>query len=303
MGEQFWWFYDVLTAAIVLVSAFLSGRKGIFKAMLSFSGYALSFIIAFSICGNFASSFYKGSVRSSNVKKLSKSISETEFIPCLADHLNQTYPSVAVDSRQLEEICKNPNFNTKEKLEKRLFTYLNSRNSVKVDTSEGFEQKLHEGYAHIMTTIVKEGMTAYSAETASIAIIDDPESFYELLPMLLNKELDDDAAEFIADNYIKKAYEEEIALAAFVVFLLLGATITLIVVKTITNIQRDSSIGSRAAGACIGIVSGLAFACAAAAIVRLNIILGNDKMLFFNFKAVDKTYIFKYLYNFILSKM
>ena len=38
---------------------------------------------------------------------------------------------------------------------------------------------------------------------------------------------------------------------------------------------------------------------AIAVIVRLNVVLGSNKMLFFNHEAIDNTYVFKYVYEFV----
>jgi hypothetical protein len=38
-----------------------------------------------------------------------------------------------------------------------------------------------------------------------------------------------------------------------------------------------------------------------AVMVRLYVVFGSNKMLFFNHEAIDNTYIFKYVYDFVKS--
>ena len=48
MGEQFWWFYDVIAAAAVAVCAFLAGRKGPVKSMVTFVGCIIALFVGIS---------------------------------------------------------------------------------------------------------------------------------------------------------------------------------------------------------------------------------------------------------------
>ena len=80
MGAQFWWFYDVIVAAAVLVCMFITIKKGIMKASVSFVGFALSIAIAFSLSSSLSSSLYSTAVRSSNVKKLNQTLENTDFV-------------------------------------------------------------------------------------------------------------------------------------------------------------------------------------------------------------------------------
>ena len=61
------------------------------------------------------------------------------------------------------------------------------------------------------------------------------------------------------------------------------------------------SLVSNIVGGVLGIIKGGIIVFVIAAMVRLSVILGNDEMLFFNFDAIDKTIIFKHLYQIVLK--
>ena len=62
-------------------------------------------------------------------------------------------------------------------------------------------------------------------------------------------------------------------------------------------------IPAHVGGALIGIPKGIILCFAVAAVIRLYVVLGSDEMLFFNFNAIDKTYIFKHMYNNVADMM
>ena len=59
----------------------------------------------------------------------------------------------------------------------------------------------------------------------------------------------------------------------------------------ILSYENDRTIVAKAKAAAVVV--------AVAAVIRLNVITGSDKMLFFNHEAIDSTYIFKYFYGFV----
>ena len=67
MGVQFWWFYDVIAVAVILVSIFLSVRKGLIKTIAALTGFVLSAVIAFSAGGPIAELMYEQSEKGSNI--------------------------------------------------------------------------------------------------------------------------------------------------------------------------------------------------------------------------------------------
>ena len=87
MGVQFWWFYDVIAVATILICLFITVKRGFLKAAVSLLGYVLALFIALSLSSSIGSSIYSKSVRESNVKKMDQALSENEFSEELAKYL------------------------------------------------------------------------------------------------------------------------------------------------------------------------------------------------------------------------
>jgi colicin V production protein len=299
MGEEFWWFYDVIAAAAVLICIYISERKGLFRSALSIGGYLLAFALAISVSGSLSDSIYKNAVRDSNVKKIEKSVSSVNFVEQTANHIESLGYNVNVKEDKLAEI-----YNSGENFDEKIYKYVNSINAMKVDEEETFYKKLHEGYAFIIKGIVAENLTGYAAESAENEIISHPEAVDDLIPLFMEKDDHSKAAQYIADTYTEKTYKSMIRIISFIALFAAVALLAVIIIRSILrNTKEDMNIAAYIFGGFAGIIKGAAIVVLIASVVRLNVILGNDDMLFFNVKAIDKTYIFKYVYDFIASKM
>lgn len=306
MGEQFWWFYDVAAVAVVLICVFISGRRGLTKALTSLVGGVLAFAIALTVSGNIASSLYRTTLRDSNVKKLAHSLEGKDLTEDMKAMLESFGYNIKVDYNKLDEIL-----HTGDDLDENIYNYVNNINSKIVDSEEQFYEKLHEGYGDILKRYVGEELSEFAAATAEKKVIDKPEKMEGLTP-LMNKYGDTSdeqitmvpVAKYIVTNFVCDAYIEFIRLITFIVLLVAVIVIMRLVFNAfLDDDSAHQSIASHTIGGVVGVIYGAVYVVAVAAMIRLYVILGSNEMLFFNFKAIDKTYLFKYFYKFITKTM
>ena len=183
MGVQFWWFYDVIAVAVVLVSIFISVRKGLMKAVATLIGLVLSAVIAFSAGGPVAELMYEQSEKSSNIKKYELSLESVDFISDLGNQLETLGYNIRIDSDELRKA-----FNDENNPEKKIYKYVNNINSKKVDEESIFINKLHESYAVVISNYVSKRMNEYSAEYTAEAIRKNPEQIFELYELLQDQD-------------------------------------------------------------------------------------------------------------------
>ncbi len=297
MGTQFWWFYDVIAVAIVLICIFLSARKNALRSSASLAGFILSFFIAFSVSGGIATSFYSSSVESRNAVKIRKTLGYTDFTENMQIYLQSLDYNLTLKEDKLESI-----FIDGTDVDSKVYKYVTDAKGKKFAEKEEFLTQLHEGYAQYTIKVVSEYLTPYAAESAAEEIRNHPDKFEELIPLLMDFEDKGPAAEYIAKNYVAMPYQGIIRLILFLAVFFILLIITLFISHALgRNDTSGGSIGARVFGGFLGIFNGAALVFAVAVMVRLYVILGDDKMLFFNFEAIDNTYIFKYVYNLVLS--
>lgn len=299
MGTQFWWFYDVLAAAAILLCVFISGKKGLVKSLTSFAGYLVAAVMAISISSGLGTALHDGIVRGENAKKLNKTLEYTKFVSEVSTYLSTEY-NRNVRTEQLLKIYKSD-----KPFNKQIYNYINNINVAKATGEKEFLETIRNCYADFTKKIVDSELSSFAAETAARKILDDPESFNELIPLLLNDETKMPAAQYIAENYTADAYIEVIRLITLLSILVAVIAVSLLLTKGFGNEYHHSDLplSSHAAGAFVGVLKGVVAVFAIAVVVRLNVILGNDNMLFFNFDAIKDTYIFKYFYEFVVNKL
>lgn len=302
MGTQFWWIFDVAVAAAVIICIFLMGKKGIIRSSISLVGFIISLALAVTISGTVSESIYKNTVRDSNVTKLNKTLNDVPFTENLKNYLNGLGYNLTVRSENLDKV-----FTSGKDIDQGIYNYMYHINNKKFDEEGQFFNLLHEGYAYVMSDIISRNLNAYSAEEAAEQIKNDPAKFEELIKLMVSKDPDEvmdmkPAAEFIADNYIADTYLSMIRLICLISILFILVIITLLIAKASSrNEEPASTLITHTIGGVSGALIGAAIVFAIAVIVRLNVILGNNDMLLFNSSSIEKTYIFKYIYNIVLS--
>lgn len=299
MGSQFWWFYDVLFVAVILIMVYLSAKRGIFKSLLHFSGYFLAVVIAFSVSSSIANGLYKNSIKNSNIKNLKKTLNEIDFILDSINIIETEFDfNGEIKYKRMEEIYTEKNI-MGYSYDKQIYQYVSSIYTGKINNETVFYNRLHEAYASYISNIVADELNAYAAETASRSIIDKPSQMDELIPLLLEHEDRTAAAEYIADKYTAGPYKSIVRLISFISILVIMIGVTILLTNTTFRTPGFQSLGSHIGGGAVGILLGLVIVVFIAACVRLNVICGENKMLFFNNEAIDNTYLFRHIYNFI----
>ncbi|MBQ8961415.1 MAG: hypothetical protein IJ071_09455 [Ruminococcus sp.] len=294
MGTEFWWFYDVVAAAAILICVFIAGKKGGTKAVLGLGASVLAVMIGLAVSGTIAGSLYKGTIRSSNIKKLEKSMEESAFITGMKSEMESFGYAITVKEETLEKI-----FSEGGDIDKALYKYANNINGRVVDEEASFNDNIHAAYAEVVGDLISDGLSKYAAGMAKDKIMKHPETMSELGPMMV-ADNPRRAASYIADNYISEAYRSVIRLLALAVLMGLVLLLGYILIKSYAGGDHDSVV-SHIIGGIMGIGIGGVVTFIIALFIRLYVILGSNEMLFFNFEAIDKTYLFKYFYKLVLK--
>ena len=297
MGNQFWWFYDVIAIAITLVCIFFSSRKGTIKAAITTVGYGIALALALGISSTTAESLYKNTMRSSCINNINKSIKSDTFVNKYSSYLESLGYSLRVNPEKLSSI-----FGGEKNIDEELVKYINNINGRRIAEDDEVLKLVHEGYAVVIRDIVAQNVNKYAAETAAKEIRSDSSGIQELAPLITDKEDRTAAAKFIADNYTAPAFVTIYKLIGFLLLFVAAAImIYLILQQYMSKDESKIDAGAHICGGIIGIIKGGLFVTVSAALIRIWAIMGSDEMLFFNNGVIDKSLIFKYFYTFVSS--
>lgn len=295
MGEQFWWFYDVIVAAVVLICVFFTLRKGLLRASASIVGYIFAVFLSFMLCTSIAGKVADNTLYGSNVKKLNFTLTENDYAAELCSQINSMGYYITVNRDKIEKI-----YVKEEDVDHGIYQYILHMNSKNLDDEDTFLVKLHDCYAVSASNFISRKLSPYAAEYAAEQIRKDPQKFWQFLKLMDDQDSKRPAAEFLVKNYIQQPYTTLVRLIIYIIsFVLLLLILLAVSVSVSRNDHTENGFMTVSLRIIVGIGKAAAIVLAIAVIIRLNVITGNDKMLFFNHEAIDRTYVFKYFYNFI----
>ncbi len=298
MGSQFGWFYDVIAAAIVLICIFIGSKKGGMKSAFGFVGIAIAAVLSFALSDAVSQAVGGDMVNESNAKKISQSIDSDTFTNMYADYLADMGYGLQINTGKLGNAL-----DSNENIDEAVVKYINNMYGHSVDKKEVLLEKIREGYAVVISDIVSRSLNKYASETAGALIRNDSSGMDELIPLLRDSERDFDAAMYISENYVAPAYDVMGRLISFLILFGISALAFVFGISAFLGKRDVDAIGvvSHVVGGVFGILSAVALVFAVAVGVRLSAVTGDNAMLFFNNDVVDKSYVFKYFYEFAMK--
>lgn len=298
MDSQFGWFYDVIAAAIVLICIFIGSKKGVMKSAFGFVGIIVAAILSYAVSGAVAQTVGGDMISESNAKKISSHLDEDTFTDMYANYLSNMGYSLKINKDKLGKAL-----DSTENIDEAIVKYLNNINGHSVDEKEVLLEKIREGYAVVISDIVSRSLNKYASETAGSLIREDSSSMAELIPMLRDSDRVHASALYIAENYVAPAYNVIGKLTAFLIIFGIAALGFVCGINAFFGRKSVETIGvaSHIMGGVFGILSAAVLIFAVAVGVRLSAVTGDNAMLFFNNDVVDKSYVFKYFYEFAMK--
>lgn len=299
MGSQFWWFYDVAAAAVILVAVFITARKPISKSAASLAAFLLGIVVAASASGTIGESVYKNAIKNSNAEKLEKTLDDGYMVQKTKLYIESLGYNVNVKAENVEKIFSECASVPGKNVYDELYSYVNNINGKNVDTEEAFRAKMEVGFASIIKSIVSERLSGYAAECAYKKVLEKPDSIGELIAFS-QEEYQTAAAKYIESQYTSGAYITTVKLISFILLAIAVIIIVKLFAHALFSGRSDyaqPSLGEHIGGAVIGLAVGAAALVIIAVSVKIYTIFGSGEMLFFNDEVIDKTIIFKYAYE------
>lgn len=292
MEDLFYQFYDILVIAVTAVIMYVSVKNGISKTFPLIIGYALSFFIAFGFSGKSADYIYPEFFKEKNVEGICRNISGIDFSRQYKAYIDTLGYDFTADSRRLEQI-----FREGDNITEKAFQYFNSL-EADFDDEKSFQEKFRRGYQSVIFDALEYDIPSSEPEYSDLT----QEQFDESIKMMYND-----------DIMLNALYIEENFTGIYTVSLIRTVSLIIIAVAfmAVFGIFSDRFIiphikGFGITDHTLGIISGLIGTAVSMIIISgLVVILlntGNGEMILFNTQTIEKTRIFKHIYNTIVTE-
>ena len=157
MGSQFWWFYDVLAVAVILLVIYANAKRGFKKNFLVMIGYILSAVVASVASAMLAEPVYSGVIRESNLTAFEQVLTEYDGTEAIRDALDEQRYGAQFDNKKID-VYLSP---AKEDFEDGLYRYVNQTCDYTVTTPTEFRNILRGAFIESFGGLIAEQMPAY----------------------------------------------------------------------------------------------------------------------------------------------
>lgn len=297
MDTQFWWAYDAAAAAVAAVIIYLSAKKGFSKTIFTTLGCIISLVFAITLSESASDAIYRSAVKSGNIKSVRRSLEDVQITSKFRVFLENQGYNITVNESRLQSILAES-----ENMQDDLFKYACNINDKEVDEKEAFIQKVNSGFPDIFHEMLSHELPEYLLSDLSL-MNDDSRLTQQAVQMVVRLEMIDDipqeTVDYLENTFIQNRASEICRFAAFSIIYILLMLVIRLFANIITAMLDIPSVGAaeQPLGAVMGIIRAVLFLIAAAAFVKFLVIIGDEKMMFFNQKSIDKTIVFKYIYN------
>lgn len=291
METQFRWFFDAAAISVLLVSIYLSGKRGFSKTVVITIGYILSLTAAAIFSGRAADLIYDKCVKQRCEAQIMNALENVNMPQKTKVYIESLGYGIKPEDTSIAEI-----FGIGGDVNEQIYEYVNSLENRPVDDYETFSAKLSEGFGEMTGTLIGEEMNRYAASEAAKLIGGDPKGFGEALRLIQIGDRSK-AAAYIAENYTADAVKDIIKVFCFITILFILTTAIKAISHKLGGIKPPGDISDHILGGVLGAAEGLMIIFLCAAAVRILVVLGNDEMLLFNSKIINETSLFRHIYR------
>ncbi|MGN0620470.1 MAG: hypothetical protein ACI4I9_01275 [Porcipelethomonas sp.] len=291
MGEQFWWIYDILSAAIIIFCIYMSAKKGFSKIIVSVIGCVVSVVLALAISRHTAGFVYEKFIKETSINAVREAMDEYDPSGAVKEIIeDQGYGALVDESRIKDVIISGDGIGG-------LYNYANNAAGDTVDDYDSFSELMTSGFAGKFGDQIGIKLPPYVTGEINDRISSDPELFEETLSLILTDP--DKMPGFVEENFIREPGEKLSQVFMFLIFFFIFmAIIGFVSVKTSSfGLLNGYDRLDKFFGGVLGIIKAAAAMLVFAVVVKIMIDVAENDGSFLSCETVDKTFIFRHFFS------
>ena len=298
MGTQLWWIYDAAVVLFALIMIIISAKKGFSKKLLVVFSCLFSIIISIATNESLSPFIYKNIYKGSNHRAISRAFEEFNVGEELTKIIEDMDYNVRPSEGKIVKIIEDD----KSDFHERMYKYVCNLNGIEVDTQENFTVKFDEEFSDMLFELLSPQINkGYLGGINDLAEQPDKvEHIARLLKFEPDEGVPSEIGRYIEENCIKENSIQIISIAAFAIVYIVFMIIFRLFVLYLNNINAVPKMSGKAEGffgALLGGVNAAADLIIISFAVKFAVVITRGEKYFFNEDVIEKTYIFKYLYN------
>ena len=337
MGTQFFWAYDILFAAVVIGIVFKCWKKGFVATLLGFISIFAAFIGALWLSDGLSSWVYSSFIETPVEQQINEQVTPYLGDNIITDLQAVDTSKIKVNGKTLDEINLTPDSAGKATLDLSKVDFSSTGidgidlsafgfngeldlSEVKVGTVQFTQSELEN---NDLGKLIFSKALASTAQNSSVYEMfeDVANSFSEVLPGVMgqfsdsvssgdNTALSDvalallnvntDVGSSITDCIVKPVVMIPLRTLIFAIIFAIIMIVLSIIIRATKIINKIPVVGAVNGffGGVLGVAEAFISVCLICIVVQVIIALTGNELIFLNTMTIDKTYVFKYFYNF-----
>lgn len=295
MGTNFWWIYDIVSVAVVILSIYSCAKKGFSKIIVLVIGCVASIFLASFVSQKSSQFIYDKFIKKTSIEAVEEALEKYDPAISVREVIeDQNYGAVLEDGR-VKKILESD-----DSIE-RLYEYTNQAAGDVVDTHENFKNMLTAGFTELFSKQLGAKLPPYVTHELTEKLISNETLFIETTEMLLKSP--DDVPEYIEENYIRKPALRLIKAFVFIIsYFIFMTLIRTVIYKTFRfGLLNGYDRLDKIAGGLLGVVQAGILLIITAVLVKIMIHVAESDGSFISYEAVEKTKFFRYVFEKVSS--
>ncbi len=298
MGSQFAWFYDVILIGIIICFVYFGAKKGFIKTLLMLAGYVIALVGAFFISTAATPIVYDTCLKAPLEQTIGDSLKNIDVKKQINDLIKKQNPNVSIPEADVDKIIKNGG-----DLSTGFAQYAKQHGSPasEADLKKQFGDALN---VDSVLSGIKDKLPAPIYQQVSTYLTGTQDSLTKVI-QALNDPTSKQSSQTLTDIAIKPLALLVLRLGILIIVF----TILMFVVRFLSRLISKSFKGvpvigplNTFLGGVFGLIQGIIIIVILAVILKIVVGLTSNELMVINQPTIDKTFIFKHIFNISLIK-
>lgn len=291
MGTNFWWIYDLICIAVIVLCVYGGAKKGFSKIIIMVIGCVVSIFLAFTVSKHSSQFIYDKFIKESSIKAVSEMIEEYSPAASVKEVIESQDYGAVVEESKIKSILAS------EDSVERLYEYANQAAGSVVDTHENFVTTLTTGFTELFARQLGVKLPPYVTHELTDRISGNQELFVETTEMLMKSP--DKVPEYIEENFIRKPALKLIKAFVFIICYFIFMTIIRVVINRTFKFGLLNGFDrlDKAFGGILGLIQAAVVLVVLAVAVKILIHIAESSGSFISYETVEKTKLFRLIFD------
>lgn len=301
MNTQWRWVLDAATIIIFVYVLYSNGKRGLAKVLLPNIGYAIAAILTSLLAAGAAPALYETVARPSNITAIETANKKIDIAQLYTDAIMEADYGVNCTRDQISaQLRIDKNEEHSKPFDVRLYDYVNHLNGASIGIpQETFSNDMCRYFVAHYGAELAERLPRYVREEFKAMTANNLEEVRGVTDALARVGSAEAAAEYVEDRFGTRPTTEVLRIFVYLILFSILMVFVLILAamlqnKVFINVTREQD---HLMGAVLGILESCAMIILLTMAVRLLVQLGGGEFFCFNDEAIEKTMVFRTLYN------